>query len=102
MGVSIRHTATTREDYGVSQEEILKKIGEDPQREGLIDTPERVRKSYEYLMQGYKQNPNDILKSAIFHEECNHMIIVRDIELYSDSYRFSQKVQIHREFLVRP
>ena len=62
---------------------ILTRIGEDPQREGLRDTPDRVKKSYEYLMQGYKQNPSDILKSAIFHEECNHMIIVRDIEVYS-------------------
>ena len=63
--------------------EILKAIGENPQREGLKDTPRRVAKSFEYLMQGYKQNPEDILKTAIFHEECNHMIIVRDIEVYS-------------------
>ena len=62
---------------------ILKEIGEDPQREGLLETPGRVKKAYEYLMQGYRYNPTDILKSAIFHEECNHMIIVRDIELYS-------------------
>lgn len=62
---------------------ILTEIGEDPQREGLRDTPKRVRKSYEYLMQGYRQDPAQILKSAIFHEECTHMIIVRDIELYS-------------------
>lgn len=63
--------------------EILKRIGENPLREGLKDTPQRVAKSFEYLMQGYKQNPDEILKKAIFHEECNHMIIVRDIELYS-------------------
>ncbi len=63
--------------------EILKTIGENPLREGLKDTPRRVAKSYEYLMQGYKQNPDSILKKAIFHEECNHMIIVRDIEIYS-------------------
>ena len=62
---------------------ILEKIGEDPQREGLLDTPARVKKSYEFIMQGYKQDPSRILRSAIFHEECNHMIIVRDIELYS-------------------
>ncbi|MBN1578042.1 MAG: GTP cyclohydrolase I FolE [Chitinispirillaceae bacterium] len=62
---------------------ILKEFGEDPQREGLLGTPARVRKAYDYLMQGYKQDPCDILKRAIFHEECNHMIIVRDIELYS-------------------
>ncbi len=63
--------------------EILKAIGEDPEREGLKDTPERVEKSYGYLMQGYKQDPDKILRSAIFHEECNHMVIVRDIEIYS-------------------
>lgn len=63
--------------------EILKAIGENPEREGLLDTPKRVAKSYEYLMQGYRQNPDEILKTAIFHEECNHMIIVRDIEVYS-------------------
>jgi GTP cyclohydrolase I len=62
---------------------ILKAIGEDPSREGLAGTPARVKKSFEYLMQGYRQDPRKILKSAIFREECNHMIIVRDIELYS-------------------
>lgn len=62
---------------------ILTKIGENPEREGLKDTPSRVKKSFEYLMQGYKQDPHKILQSAIFTEECNHMIIVRDIELYS-------------------
>jgi GTP cyclohydrolase IA len=62
---------------------ILQAIGENPLREGLIGTPARVKKSLEYLLQGYKQNPSDILNGAIFNEECNHMIIVRDIELYS-------------------
>jgi GTP cyclohydrolase IA len=62
---------------------ILKAIGEDPDREGLRDTPMRVKKSFEYLMSGYTMNPEEIISTAIFHEECNHMIIVRDIELYS-------------------
>ncbi len=62
---------------------ILETIGEDPHREGLKDTPKRVAKSYEYLMQGYKLDPHKLIQSAIFHEECNHMIIVRDIEVYS-------------------
>jgi GTP cyclohydrolase IA len=64
-------------------QKIITEIGEDPGREGLRDTPKRVKKAYEFLMQGYKQNPADIIKNAIFQEECNHMIIVRDIELYS-------------------
>jgi GTP cyclohydrolase I len=66
-----------------SVRKILLEIGEDPNREGLRDTPVRVRKSMEYIMQGYKMDPEEIINKAIFHEECNHMIIVRDIELYS-------------------
>jgi GTP cyclohydrolase I len=62
---------------------ILTEIGEDPTREGLVKTPERVRKSYEHLMEGYKKDPKAILRNAIFHEDCNHMIIVRDIDFYS-------------------
>ena len=62
---------------------ILKEIGEDPLREGLRDTPGRVKRSYQFLMQGYKEDPSAILKKAIFHEHCDHMIIVRDIEVYS-------------------
>ena len=63
--------------------EILNKIGEDPNREGLLDTPKRVRRAYEHIFQGYRMDPREIIGKAIFHEECNHMIIVRDIELYS-------------------
>ena len=62
---------------------ILESIGEDPEREGLIDTPARVKRAWEYLMQGYKQDPQEILSKAIFTEDCNHMVIVRDIEIYS-------------------
>ena len=62
---------------------ILKSIGENPKRQGLIDTPRRVRESYEFLTQGYSMNPDKILSKAIFDEECNHMVIVRDIEIYS-------------------
>ncbi|MBN1982802.1 MAG: GTP cyclohydrolase I FolE [Chitinivibrionales bacterium] len=62
---------------------ILTAIGENPDREGLVDTPRRVAKAYEYLMRGYSMNPEEIIKKAIFTEECNHMIIVRNIELYS-------------------
>jgi GTP cyclohydrolase I len=62
---------------------ILSMIGEDPAREGLIDTPRRVHKAFEHLFSGYSMNPTEIIGKAIFHEECNHMIIVRDIEVYS-------------------
>lgn len=63
--------------------EILKLIGEDPNREGLLDTPRRVGKSIQYLTQGYDQNPEDILKAAMFKEDYREMVIVKNIELYS-------------------
>ena len=63
--------------------EILAQIGENPEREGLAKTPERFAKALEFLTQGYHQNPDDIVGDAIFTEECNHMVIVRDIEVYS-------------------
>src|SRR6187399_2848815 len=58
-------------------------LGEDPAREGLQKTPERVAKAMQFLTQGYHQDANAILNSAKFHEEISEMIIVKDIELYS-------------------
>ena len=63
--------------------QILKEIGENPEREGLRNTPRRVKQAYEFMMRGYRMNPEEIIRKAIFTEECNHMIIVRDIEIYS-------------------
>lgn len=63
--------------------ELLIKLGEDPDREGLKKTPERVKKAYEFLTKGYKQNLNDIVNNALFKSENNEMIIVKDIEFYS-------------------
>ena len=63
--------------------EIIKLLGEDPKREGLIKTPERVAKAMQFLTQGYTQDPKDILKSALFKEDYSQMVIVKDIELYS-------------------
>jgi GTP cyclohydrolase I len=62
---------------------ILAHIGEDPEREGLLRTPERVEKSYEFLTSGYKQDPEKIINSATFEEEYDDMIIVKDIEVFS-------------------
>ena len=62
---------------------ILEQIGEDPTREGLLKTPERVEKSYQFLTRGYTQNLEEVINGAIFHEECDDMVIVRDIEFYS-------------------
>jgi len=63
--------------------DILKDIGEDPAREGLLKTPERVAKALQYLTHGYDINPEEILQSALFHEEYSEMVIVKDIEVYS-------------------
>ncbi len=63
--------------------EILKQLGEDPEREGLVKTPERVSKAMQFLTSGYNQDAGKILRSAMFKEEYNNMVIVKDIELYS-------------------
>ncbi|ASS50118.1 MAG: GTP cyclohydrolase I FolE [Candidatus Fluviicola riflensis] len=62
---------------------VLSDIGEDPEREGLLKTPERVAKALQFLTHGYDIFPEDILKSALFHEEYSEMVIVKDIEVYS-------------------
>ncbi len=62
---------------------ILKLIGEDPSREGLDKTPERVAKAMQFLLQGYKTDPVEILQSAMFKEDYRQMVIVKDIEIYS-------------------
>jgi GTP cyclohydrolase I len=64
-------------------EEIIHKLGEDTQREGLLKTPERVAKAMQFLTNGYKVNPDDLIKQAIFHEEYSEMVIVKDIDIYS-------------------
>jgi len=63
--------------------EILSLIGEDPNREGLIDTPVRVAKAVQFLTQGYFQNPKEIIQSAMFQENYKQMVLVKDIEIYS-------------------
>lgn len=62
---------------------ILTDIGEDPTREGLVKTPERVAKAMQYLTHGYDLDPVEILKSAMFKEDYKQMVVVKDIEVYS-------------------
>src|SRR5258705_10646509 len=63
--------------------DMLKEVGEDPTREGLEKTPTRVAKAWEYLTSGYKQNVHEILNEALFTEEYDEMVVVKDIDLYS-------------------
>ena len=62
---------------------VLTELGEDPEREGLVKTPERVAKALQFLTHGYGLEPAEILRSAMFREEYQQMVIVRDIEVYS-------------------
>jgi len=64
-------------------EDILDSVGEDKTREGLVKTPERASKAMQYLTHGYDLEPDNIIKSALFKEDYNEMVIVKDIELYS-------------------
>lgn len=63
--------------------EAISWLGEDPEREGLLKTPERVAKAMQYMTQGYQLDAHAILNSAKFHEDVSEMIVVKDIELYS-------------------
>ncbi len=63
--------------------ELLLELGEDPDREGLLKTPERVARSLAYLTNGYRKTPQEVLNGAVFESTANNMVIVRDIEIYS-------------------
>lgn len=63
--------------------ELLVEVGEDPAREGLLKTPERVAKAWEFLTRGYRQNIDDVVNEAVFEAQSNNMIIVSNIEVYS-------------------
>ena len=71
------------EEIASHVKEILKLLGEDPDREGLVKTPVRVAKSLKFLTKGYHEDAVDIIKSAIFDEEYQQMVLVKDIDLYS-------------------
>jgi len=72
-------TAQIAEHY----QQIIQLLGEDVDREGLLKTPERVARSMQFLMQGYEQNPEEIIRTAMFTENYRQMVIVKDIDFYS-------------------
>ncbi len=72
-----------QEKFENSVKNMLKLIGEDPSREGLLKTPTRVFKAFEFLTSGYKQDPKKILNAALFESSNNEMVLIRDIEFYS-------------------
>lgn len=76
-------TEDTTRELAVCYERILGLLGEDAQREGLLKTPLRVAKSMQFLTKGYQEDPAQILQSALFKEEYQQMVLVKDIELYS-------------------
>ncbi len=78
----VYHEATT-ERLAAHTRDILSLIGEDPEREGLLKTPERVAKAQQFLTHGYQLDPEAILRSALFEEDYAQMIVVKDIEVYS-------------------
>ena len=78
-----RYDAERLEQLKHHYAEILRLLGEDPAREGLVMTPERVAKAMSFLTQGYEADPLEIIRSATFREEYKQMVLVKDIELYS-------------------
>ncbi len=64
-------------------EELLKQIGEDPSREGLLRTPHRVSQALDFFTVGYRADPLEVLNQAVFNEDCNEMVLLKDIDFYS-------------------
>ncbi len=63
--------------------ELLLKIGEDPERPGLLDTPKRVEESIRFLTRGYQEDPGEILRKAVFTEDYDEMVVLKDLDVYS-------------------
>lgn len=77
------YNQSTIQKLSKNYKEVLTLIGEDPEREGLRDTPKRVAKAMQFLTHGYSLDPEEILRSAMFQEDYQEMVIVKDIEVYS-------------------
>ncbi len=72
-----------QKEFEAAITKVLELVGEDPQREGLLKTPSRVAKAFDFLTEGYRQDPREILNQALFTSSNDEMVLVRDIEFYS-------------------
>ena len=82
-GIKEQYDDETTKSLKGKFEHLLEELGENPMREGLVKTPERAAKAMQFLTQGYEQDAEQILRSAMFQEEYSEMVIVKDIEIYS-------------------
>ena len=80
---SVESATLTSASFEELVREMIVRIGEDPTREGLVRTPERVHRTYEFLTRGYKEDPGALLKGALFTVTYDEMVIVKDVEMFS-------------------
>jgi GTP cyclohydrolase I len=83
MKRSVEPVSLTSASFEELMRELLVRLGEDPQRDGLLDTPERMVKAMQYLTKGYQEDPGKILNEALFDVDYDEMVIVKDIEMFS-------------------
>jgi GTP cyclohydrolase I len=83
MTQSVESTTLTSATFEELVREMIVRLGEDPAREGLTRTPERVHRAYEHLTRGYREDPEAMLKKALFTVNYDEMVIVKDVEMFS-------------------
>ena len=83
MTPTVETTTLTSATFENLVREILVRLGEDPEREGLLRTPERVHHAFQFLTKGYQQDPDTMLKNALFTVSYDEMVIVKDVEVFS-------------------
>lgn len=81
--ITLKQSAQGSIDIEENVRQILTQIGEDPNREGLVKTPYRVARAYEYLTKGYGQDPKEVINKAMFTEDYQEMVLVKDIDFFS-------------------
>ncbi|HEX8816077.1 MAG TPA: GTP cyclohydrolase I FolE [Terriglobales bacterium] len=80
---SVENPTLTSASFEELVREMIVRLGEDPTREGLVDTPERVHRAYEYFTKGYREDPEAMLKDALFSVNYDEMVIIKDVEMFS-------------------